>query len=104
GRIEGWRRDSLELKRLRQAVTQLTNQADEARRTGKQLVFARTGTMLDPLLVDLQGLQPISTPQSSEEMLTKLLERFTTPHLEALPSDQDQVKTRFTTPHLEALP
>jgi HAMP domain-containing protein len=78
-RIQIWRRDSLEMAQLRIAVTQLTSEASDARKAGVPMTFSHTGTMLDPLLTQLQRLQQVSYTDTEKTPRIKVEDSSITP-------------------------
>jgi hypothetical protein len=78
-RIQIWRRDSQEMAQLRLAVAQLTRDASDARKAGTPMMFSRTGTMLDPLLTQLQRLQQVSYTDTDKKPSLKVEGPSTTP-------------------------
>lgn len=59
GRIQGWRRDSVELEKLQTTTSRIIKQIWHAKQTGRQPLFDRTGTMLDPLLSEFKYLRQV---------------------------------------------
>jgi HAMP domain-containing protein len=78
-RIQIWRRDSLEMAQLRIVVAQLTREASDARETGMPMRFSRTGTLLDPLLTQLQRIQQVSYMDTDKKPRLKVEDPSTTP-------------------------
>jgi hypothetical protein len=78
-RIQIWRRDSLEMAQLRIVVAQLTREASDAREAGIPMTFSRTGTMLDPLLTQLQRLQQVSCTDTEKKPHLKVEDPSTIP-------------------------
>jgi HAMP domain-containing protein len=78
-RVQIWRRDSLEMAQLRIVMAQLIKQTSEAREAGNQMTFSRTGTMLDPLLAQLQQTKQARYTETEKKPLIKPYGPSTTP-------------------------
>ena len=63
-RVQRWRQDSSELQRTRNDIMQLAQEVQRAKAQGRPLQIGRTGSTLDPLLLELAGYGPV--PASRE--------------------------------------
>jgi hypothetical protein len=102
-RLQRWRQDAIQLGRMRQAIQKLIQNIHITQQQGQTLQLFKTGTELDPLLMELDLL--LTTHTRSKEQLntptthTRSKEQFNTPIPNSLPRRDERVIRVY--PHVE---